>query len=171
MVLYIQEHNGGVIYDYIGRELGREGAEGGRASKCNCNVTWQYVLHMHQPSFSGHQKWPSQIHLNSPWYLKLTWSGVIFKSNQSHLKVTLPWWQHYRKGAAGKTVVGDPRNPWLTLTLGSKTRAHAELTHQVTLWHCARVQHSCANAVWGCGTTVAVSRMTMSSQPPLVGNR
>jgi len=30
-----------------------------------------------------------------------------------------------REGAAGKTVVGDPRNPWLTLTLGSKTRAHA----------------------------------------------
>jgi len=36
-------------------------------------------------------------------------------------------------GAAGKTVVGDPQKPWLTLSLGSATRACAELTHQVTL--------------------------------------
>ena len=59
------------------------------------------------------------------------------------------------EGAAGKTVIGDPQNPWLTLMLGSLTWARAELLCPGTLWLQWIVQ-GCSTAATAQGCNIAV---------------
>jgi len=64
--------------------------------------------------------------------MRIAWFDVLY--NRSMYK-QIEGRAQAHEGAAGKTVIDYPQNPWLTLTLGSKTRAHAGAgdRHAVTL--------------------------------------
>jgi len=81
MVPYIQEHNIDVTYDYFGKELGRKGGEGGRASNRNCRCALS-----HAPTFL---LWPFLMATtNSHWLTLIAWTDMKwcdFELSWSHL--------------------------------------------------------------------------------------